>query len=90
MALGRIPGLKVDRTGIALMAVAILLVSVGAIQLRPGAALKPSTAPTLVLMFALMILSAQFGDARGSTMPAPRRIVAAAPRESPAYCWPSW
>jgi Na+/H+ antiporter NhaD/arsenite permease-like protein len=60
MALGRIPGLKVDRTGIALMAVAILLAA-GAISFE-GAAASIDGA-TLVLMFALMILSAQFAGA---------------------------
>lgn len=57
MALGRVPGLKVDRTGIALMAVAVLLAA-GALDL--GAVGRAIDAPTLVLLFALMILSAQF------------------------------
>lgn len=57
MALGRVPGLKIDRTGIALMAVAVLLAS-GAFDVPAvGQAID---APTLILLFALMILSAQF------------------------------
>lgn len=60
MALGRVPGLAIDRTGIAVMAVAILLAT-GAMPFAvAGAAID---APTIVLMFALMILSAQFAAA---------------------------
>ncbi|MDP1908641.1 MAG: SLC13 family permease, partial [Hyphomicrobium sp.] len=60
MALGRVPGLKVDRTGIALMALAILLAT-GAVDLETaGAAID---VPTILLLFALMILSAQFAQA---------------------------
>lgn len=57
MAVGRIPGLRVDRTGIALMAVAVLLASgrVGVADM--GAAVDM---PTLLLLFALMIVSSQF------------------------------
>src|SRR5690606_22384523 len=53
MALGRVPGLRIDRAGIALLALAVLL-ALGATKL---AAID---APTLLLLFALMILSAQF------------------------------
>ena len=60
MGLGRMPGLAVDRTGIAVMAVAILLAS-GAMPF--GAAGAAIDAPTIVLIFALMILSAQFSVA---------------------------
>jgi Na+/H+ antiporter NhaD/arsenite permease-like protein len=60
MALGRIPGLAVDRTGIAVMAVAVLLASGAITFAAAGAAID---APTIVLMFALMILSAQFSAA---------------------------
>ena len=60
MALGRVPGLKLDRTGMALMAVAALMAT-GAVDVAGiGRAID---APTLVLLFALMILSAQFGAA---------------------------
>jgi Na+/H+ antiporter NhaD/arsenite permease-like protein len=57
MALGRIPGLRVDRTGIALMALAILLATGTMPFAKATAAID---APTLVLMFALMLLSGQF------------------------------
>ncbi len=60
MALGRVPGLALDRTGIAVMAVAFLLAS-GVMSF--GAAGTAIDAPTVVLMFALMILSAQFSAA---------------------------
>ncbi len=61
MALGRIPGLRVDRTGIALMALAVLLAT-GAMPFAKVAG--AIDAPTLVLLFALMILSGQFAVAR--------------------------
>lgn len=56
MALGRLPGLKLDRAGIALVA-AILLVAGGA--MAPADALRQIDTPTLVILFALMLLSAQ-------------------------------
>jgi Na+/H+ antiporter NhaD/arsenite permease-like protein len=59
MAAGRIPGLKVDRTGIALMAVALLLAG-GSIPV--GTATHSIDGPTLLLMFGLMILSGQFAQ----------------------------
>jgi len=60
MALGRVPGLKLDRVGIALGALVALIAS-GAVPVdRLGAAID---APTLILLFALMILSVQFGTA---------------------------
>ena len=59
MALGRLPGLRVDRTGIALIAVAILLAG-GAIE--TGFPARAIDAPTLVLLFALMVVSAQFAS----------------------------
>ncbi|MBF0324956.1 MAG: anion transporter [Alphaproteobacteria bacterium] len=60
MALGRVPGLKLDRTGIALLAAVGLLVS-GAMDVdQAGAAIDM---PTLLLLFALMIVSAQFQEA---------------------------
>ncbi|MBI4185381.1 MAG: anion transporter [Proteobacteria bacterium] len=60
MALGRVPGLRIDRTGIALMALAFLLAT-GAVGVADiGRAVD---APTIVLLFALMILSAQFAAA---------------------------
>ena len=60
MALGRFPGLTLDRTGIAVIAAAILLASGAMPFAAAGAAVD---APTLLLMFALMILSAQFSAA---------------------------
>jgi Na+/H+ antiporter NhaD/arsenite permease-like protein len=57
MAIGRWPGLKVDRTGIALLG-AIVLYAGGA---AGGAAvLAAIDFPTLIVLFGLMILSAQF------------------------------
>ena len=60
MAFGRVPGLKIDRTGIALMAVAALL-AFGATDV--AAIGRAVDAPTLLLLFALMLLSAQFAGA---------------------------
>lgn len=60
MALGRIPGLKVDRTGIAMIA-AVALVAVGAIP--TGEIVGAIHFPTLLLMGGLMILSARVGAA---------------------------
>lgn len=60
MAFGRVPRLKLDRTGIALMAVAALL----AFGVTDVAAIgRAVDAPTLLLLFALMLLSAQFAGA---------------------------
>lgn len=57
MALGRVPGLALDRTGVALLGLIVLLAS-GDLSLgEAGAAVDM---PTIALLFALMILSAQF------------------------------
>jgi len=57
MALGRWPGLRIDRTGIAVLG-AILLFASGAVpEAAVGSAID---VPTLVILFGLMILSAQF------------------------------
>jgi len=73
MALGRVPGLKLDRTGIALMA-AVLLLATGRITVAGvGRAID---APTLLLLFALMIVSAQF-QAAGFYRYAAERVTAA-------------
>ena len=57
MAVGRIPGLRVDRTGIGLLA-AILLVGLGAMD--EGRIVEAIDFPTIIILFGLMILSAQF------------------------------
>jgi len=57
MALGRIPGLAVDRTGVALLGLIVLLASEDLSLAEAGAAID---VPTIALLFALMILSAQF------------------------------
>ncbi len=60
MAAGRVPWLRLDRTGIALLAV-VLLLGRGAIQVGDiGRAIDTAT---LLLLFALMIISAQFSAA---------------------------
>ncbi|MBI5121050.1 MAG: anion transporter [Rhodospirillales bacterium] len=73
MALGRAPGLKIDRTGIALMA-AVVLLAVGAVPVDSlGLRIDLST---LLLLFGLMIISAQFQGA-GFYRYAAARITAA-------------
>jgi Na+/H+ antiporter NhaD/arsenite permease-like protein len=57
MALGRFPGLRIDRTGIALLG-AIVLVAGGAVAL--GSTADFVDLPTILLLFGLMILSAQY------------------------------
>ena len=60
MAFGRVPGLTLDRTGIALLgAVALLAAGV----LTPTALAHAIDFPTLAILFGLMILSAQFAAA---------------------------
>ena len=56
MALGRVPGLKIDRSGIALIA-AVILVATGEVPAEQIA--KAMHFPTLLLMGGLMILSAR-------------------------------
>lgn len=60
MALGRLPGLRIDRTGIALCA-AVVLIAAGAVS--PQQAWQAIDVPTLLTLFALMILSAQCAEA---------------------------
>jgi Na+/H+ antiporter NhaD/arsenite permease-like protein len=57
MALGRVPGLTLDRTGVALIGLIVLLAS-GEMTIERAAAAVDSA--TLALLFALMIISAQF------------------------------
>jgi Na+/H+ antiporter NhaD/arsenite permease-like protein len=60
MALGRVPGSRVDRTGIA-MIVAVVLIAAGTI---PGSEISDAIHfPTLLLLAGLMILSARVGAA---------------------------
>jgi Na+/H+ antiporter NhaD/arsenite permease-like protein len=56
VAIGRIPGLMLDRTGIALLG-AIAMVVVGAVGLEQ--AVGSIDVPTILLLYALMIVSAQ-------------------------------
>ena len=74
MALGRIPGLALDRTGVALLG-AIAMVALGALSL--DGAWTTVDMPTLYLLFALMVVSAQFRLA-GFYSEVVRRIVALA------------
>jgi Na+/H+ antiporter NhaD/arsenite permease-like protein len=60
MAGGRLPHLQIDRTGIALLGVIVLLASQTVTLDQLGANIDVST---LVLLFALMIISAQFASA---------------------------
>ena len=56
VAFGRIPGLGIDRTGIALLG-AIAMVVTGAVSLDN--AVEAVDLPTIILLYALMVLSAQ-------------------------------
>ncbi|UCD80405.1 MAG: anion transporter, partial [Desulfobacterales bacterium] len=56
VAIGRVPGLLIDRTGIALLG-AIVMVVGGAVSLDN--ALAAVDLPTIILLYALMVLSAQ-------------------------------
>ena len=57
MALGRWPGLRIDRTGIAFLG-AVVLYEAGAID--GGGILEAIDFPTLIVLFGLMMLSAQY------------------------------
>lgn len=57
MALGRFPGLRIDRTGIALVA-AIVLLGIGALDSRQ--VVEAIDFPTIFILFGLMVLSAQY------------------------------
>ncbi len=57
MLLGEIPGLALDRTGVALLG-AIVLVATE--RVTPAAAWAAVDVPTLALLFGLMVVSAQF------------------------------
>src|SRR5215470_3339687 len=58
MAIGRIPGLRTDRAGLALVAAVLMIVITGADLRRASEWVDLST---LALLFGLMVLSAQFG-----------------------------
>ncbi|MBM3524930.1 MAG: anion transporter [Alphaproteobacteria bacterium] len=60
MALGRMPGLAIDRSGMALVA-AVVVVAMGAVA--PETVGSAIHYPTLILLFALMIVSARFAAA---------------------------
>lgn len=57
MVLGGLPGLALDRTGIALLG-ALLLVALG--KITPAGAWETVDVPTIALLFGLMVVSAQF------------------------------
>ena len=57
LAVGRIPGLMLDRTGVALLGLIALLVSD---RLSLGELKDAVDLPTIVLLFSLMVVSAQF------------------------------
>lgn len=57
MGLGKVPGLAVDRTGIALLGLIALIATETMTLAQAGAAIDT---PTIALLFALMIVSAQF------------------------------
>ena len=57
MVLGEIPGLALDRTGVALLGALFLL---GTEQVTPAGAWKAIDVPTVGLLFGLMVVSAQF------------------------------
>jgi Na+/H+ antiporter NhaD/arsenite permease-like protein len=58
MAIGRVPGLRTDRAGLALVAAVLMIVITGADLRRTAEWVDLST---LALLFGLMVLSAQFG-----------------------------
>jgi Na+/H+ antiporter NhaD/arsenite permease-like protein len=60
MAAGQVPGLKLDRSGIALIG-AIALIAIDAVT--PAQAVNFIDRPTIMLLFGLMIVAAQFGIA---------------------------
>lgn len=65
MALGRLPGLRIDRAGAAFVAAAVLLAASAAHdgQRALETFARALDAPTLLMLFGLMVVSAQFGAA---------------------------
>lgn len=76
MAVGRVPGFKIDRSGIALIG-AIVLMAAGVVT--PSQATGFVDGPTMMLLFGLMIVAAQFGAA-GAFAGIARRIAALSDR----------
>lgn len=74
MLLGEIPGLALDRTGVALIGAIVLLTSG---RISPPAAAETVDVPTMALLFSLMIVSAQL-RLGGFYSAVTRRITAAA------------
>lgn len=80
LALGRIPPLKLDRTGFAILG-AVAFLATGAISVEEAKAAVD--APTLVVLFGMMLLSAQYRlsglytviGARLSRVESPRRLL---------------
>jgi len=56
IALGRVPGLMLDRTGVAMLG-AVAMLAIGAISLKQAVA--AIDVPTILLLYALMVFSAQ-------------------------------
>jgi len=66
VALGGVPGLALDRTGIALLGAIAMVASGG---LSTGEAVMSIDIPTILLLYALMVISSQFrlgGSIHGS------------------------
>ena len=90
MLLGEIPGLALDRTGVALLG-ALALVATE--RVTPAAAWAAVDVPTLALLFGLMVVSAQFRLGGFYTW-VTRRIVSAplgpssTRAQSPCGAWP--
>jgi len=57
VALGGVPGLALDRTGIALLGAIAMVASGG---LSTGEAVRSIDIPTILLLYALMVISSQF------------------------------
>ncbi|MGL4370818.1 MAG: SLC13 family permease, partial [Spirochaetota bacterium] len=57
IAIGGIPGLAIDRTGLALLGASAMVIA-GAVS--PSDAVAAVDLPTILLLFGLMIVSAQF------------------------------
>lgn len=57
MVLGRVPGLAIDRTGVALLGAIVLIATE---RVSPQAAWGSIDVPTIALLFGLMVVSAQF------------------------------